>query len=255
MTRQAKSPDWGRWLRSWDEQQESFNPEREARFQAMFDALDAELPARFTALDVGCGPGSLTARLLQRFPRARCVAVDFDPVVLQVGRGALRRLHRRTRWVDADLRSQDWKDQLPRRRFDAALSTTALHWLRPSDLRRTYRDLGKLLRPGGVFLNGDHLPWPEKQQALRRLAERVRRSRYGALNSEWSGWERWWKALEREPTLKGLFAERAARLAEHPHHTQQLSIDFHERALREAGFRTVAVIWQRLENRVLLAIR
>jgi hypothetical protein len=32
-------------------------------------------------------------------------------------------------------------------------------------------------------------------------------------------------------------------------------IDLHEAGLRNAGFREVATIWQRVESRVLLAIR
>ena len=87
MARQAHELDYAAWLARWDDQQESFNPNRERRFEAMFDILEAWLPRRFTALDLGCGPGSLSARLLRRFPAARVVAVDFDPVVLRIGQG------------------------------------------------------------------------------------------------------------------------------------------------------------------------
>src|SRR5437867_11910417 len=129
MARQAPELDYAKWLARWDKQQESFNPGRERRFDAMFDVLAAALPRRFTALDLGCGPGSLTARLLRRFPAARVVAVDFDPVVLQVGRGALSGLGNRITWVDANLGAPGWTTAVPLRRFDAAVSTTALHWL------------------------------------------------------------------------------------------------------------------------------
>ena len=33
------------------------------------------------------------------------------------------------------------------------------------------------------------------------------------------------------------------------------NVEFHEAALRNAGFREVGVIWQRVEDRVLLAVR
>jgi hypothetical protein len=52
--------DWPDWLRRWDAQQEGYVPEREARFTAMFDALAALLPASFVALDLACGPGSIS---------------------------------------------------------------------------------------------------------------------------------------------------------------------------------------------------
>ena len=62
--------DWLDWLRRWDAQQEGYVPEREARFAAMLDALAELLPASFVALDLACGPGSISQRLLARF-RAR----------------------------------------------------------------------------------------------------------------------------------------------------------------------------------------
>jgi hypothetical protein len=61
--------DWLGWLQRWDAQQEGYVPEREARFTAMFDALAALLPASFVALDLACGPGSISQRLLAPLPR------------------------------------------------------------------------------------------------------------------------------------------------------------------------------------------
>ncbi len=81
--------DWLDWLRRWDVQQDGYVPEREARFAAMFDALAALLPGTFVALDLGCGPGSLSRRLLARFPEAQAIAVDLDPVLLAIGQRAL----------------------------------------------------------------------------------------------------------------------------------------------------------------------
>ncbi|MGI0129622.1 MAG: class I SAM-dependent methyltransferase [Thermoplasmata archaeon] len=256
MTRPRSDPDWGEWLRRWDEQQESFNPERDRRFSAMFDVLEAAVGKRFAALDLGSGPGSLSARLLRRFPKARCVAVDFDPVALRIGEGALGSVQGRLSWVDAKLGRPGWVERLPRRRYDAALSTTALHWLTAKELRRFYRDLYGVLRKGGVFLNGDRLPWGAEHRRLSRLAESVRRVRFrgASLDSEWAAWRQWWEAAERLPELKPLFRERAQRQSQHPR-TGDTSLEFHREALERAGFREAAVVWQDLENRVLLAVR
>jgi len=259
VAKRAPTPNWRAWLARWDEQQESFNPSRERRFDAMFDVLAAALPRRFTALDLGCGPGSLTARLLRRFPAARVVAVDFDPVVLQVGRGALSGLGDRITWVDANLGAPGWTMSLPRRRFDAAVSTTALHWLRRPELRRLYRDLAPLIRPRGVVLNGDYLPWGAQRPRLGRLAERARRNAFGgkSLQSEWAGWNRWWRDIEKEAALQDEFVLRKERFPT-PHGSSRDSpvpLEFHLRALRRAGFRDVDVVWQEMENRVLVGFR
>ena len=256
MGRARPTVNWRHLLRTWDLQQESFNPTRELRFEVMLDALGASVPRRFTALDLGSGPGSLSLRILRRFPGARVVAVDYDPVALRIGRGALGDYHGRLTFVDAKLGAPGWTDRLPRGKFDAALSTTALHWLRPPELRSMYRDLARSIRSGGVFLNGDHLPWDDGDRGLARLAEKVRRRRYGSgpLGAEWSAWQAWWTAAEKIPALAPFFEERTRRAAQHPRHGD-IPLSVHERALRTAGFREVGVIWQLFSNRVLYARR
>lgn len=258
MSKRSRAPDWKAWLARWDEQQEAFNPTREARFTAMMDVLEAKLGRRFTVLDLGCGPGSFSARILRRFPAARSVAVDYDPVVQRIGRGALGTFGGRLTWVDAKLGSPGWVRSLPRRQFDAAVSTTALHWLTPPQLRRLYQDLRPLLRPRGVFLNGDQLPWARSERDLYGLGHAtwrlwLRRQRRSTREG-WYGWKAWWKDARQDPALAAEFAEHDRRSAGHPK-TEDSSLELHVRALRRAEFRTVAVVWQVFENRVLMAVR
>ncbi len=249
-------PNWNAWLAAWDRQQESFNPTRELRFSIMFDVLEARLGRTFTALDLGCGPGSLSVRLLRRFPRARVVAVDYDPVVRQIGQGALGDLGGRLTWIDARLGAPGWTDALPSRRFDAAASTTALHWLTRPALARLYSDLGRRLRRGGVFLNGDVLPWSPPNGPMSRLTRSVLDLRYppGRRRTEWRGWKEWWAKARREPALRDAFREHRRRNASHPAH-RSTPLDFHTACLRRAGFRNVTPIWGMFENRILYAER
>jgi SAM-dependent methyltransferase len=255
MARSSRRPNWTAWLRSWDRQQESFNPTREQRFELMFDVLEAHLGTRFTAIDLGCGPGSLSARLLRRFPRAKVVAVDYDPVVRQIGEGALGDQGGRLMWVDAKLGATGWTKALPVRRVDAAVSTTALHWLTETDLGRLYRDLGRLVRRGGVFLNGDDLPSPPGSP-MARLAREALDLRYSRKDraAAWAAWKIWWRNARREPALRAAFREHRRRRASHPTRASS-SLAFHEASLRLAGFRTVGTVFQIFENRVLYAER
>ena len=249
--------DWPGWLQRWDAQQEGYVPEREARFTAMLDAL-AELPASFLALDLGCGPGSISQRLLARFPDARAIAVDVDPVLVAIGRGALGTVDGRLRWIEADLASPDWLEALGETRPDAVLSTTALHWVEPEPLTRLYRDLGRLLRPGGLFLNGDNLAFGPDLPTLAGMGRR-------ALDGQWTDAafaergietaEQWWEALALDPAFAPLLTERTRRFAGKRRQQSPPGFDFHVAALRDAGFREVGTIWQVLTNRVLLAVR
>lgn len=249
--------DWQSWLRRWDQQQSGYLPDREQRFGIMLDVLEALLPPEFVALDLACGPGSISQRLLARFPHARSVALDLDPVLLTLGKGALGTVDGRLRWVEADLRSAGWMALLGETQVDAVLSTTALHWLPVDDLVRLYGELGALVRPGGVLLNGDELGFAPHLAAFRNVAEaaRTRREASAFAQPGAEDWKQWWNALGREPGIAELLAERERRFAWRPDIEPMVIVDIHEAALRNAGFREVGVIWQRLDNRVVMAVR
>jgi SAM-dependent methyltransferase len=248
---------WQDWMRRWDRQQQRYLPDREERFTAMLDVLEALLPERFVALDLACGPGSISRRLLSRFPQARSVALDYDPVLLLLGQQVLGNMQGRLRWVEADLRNVTWRDHLGEDQVDAVLSTTALHWLPPHALVQLYHQLGQLVRPGGVILNGDHLGFASHLPSFQKLAEwsLARQINDAIANSQGEAWESWWKALQQEPGLDHLFAERERRFIDRTHDGESTLAGLHEAALRNAGFREVGVIWQHLDNHVVLAVR
>lgn len=244
-------------MQRWDRQQSSYLPEREQRFSTMLDVLEELLPEQFVAIDLACGPGSISQRLLSRFPPARCIAVDFDPVLLMLGQQVLGDMQGRLRWVEADLREPAWSDQLGEVQVDAVLSTTALHWLPAPLLVQLYHQLGKLVRPGGVVLNGDHLAFAPHLPTFRAVVGGIqkRRSAIPATDTDTEDWQTWWNALKQEPGMELIFAERERRFTNTTHHGTDTLVELHEAALRDAGFREVGVIWQQLDNRVVLAVR
>jgi len=130
--------NWSEWMQRWDRQQSGYLPDREQRFSAMLDVLGVVLPEQFVALDLACGPGAISQRLLARFPQARSIALDFDPVLLMLGKNVLGEMNGRLRWVEADLRDPSWRTQLGVEQVDAVLSTTALHWLPAESLVQVY---------------------------------------------------------------------------------------------------------------------
>ena len=72
------------WQRSWDRQQEGYLPDREDRLGALVDIVEAVGGPTPTILDLACGTGSITRRILARLPGARTVAVDIDPALLAI---------------------------------------------------------------------------------------------------------------------------------------------------------------------------
>jgi len=222
----------------------------------MLDALGASIGRRCRVLDLGSGPGSLSVRILRRFPEGRVAALDYDPVVRAIGEGALGDEGGRLEWIDVKLGRPGWESVLRGRHYDAAVSTTALHWLTRPELRRLYLGLGRVVRRGGVFLNGDRMPWGRRERELAALGEKVRKVRAPVRKSRgsWNAWDRWWRDARRVPELREAFRDHDRRSASHPEHGE-LTIDDHLAGLRAAGFATVGVIWQDFDNRVLYARR
>ena len=127
MSGETPNLNWHEWMQRWDSQQSGYLPDREQRFTAMLDVLEALLPEKFVALDLACGPGSISQRLLKRFPYARCIALDFDPVLMLLGQNVLGDMQDHLRWVEADLRDPEWHSQLGEEHVDAVLSLSLIH--------------------------------------------------------------------------------------------------------------------------------
>jgi SAM-dependent methyltransferase len=253
----------------WDAQQQAFLPDREERFTALIDAVQ-ECAGRDDplVLDLGCGPGSLALRLIQRIPAARIVAIDTDPLLLALGEavwegGAASRAGRASagslRFADHDLRVPGWAGALGLdRKADAAVSTTALHWLPPDALAAMYAEVSTVLRPRGLMLNGDHLTEDERTApTLAKLGQALiqREEHRRAPGGYGETWEGWWDSAKADPALADVVAERALRgfVPEH-HGSPSGRLDVHVDALRAAGFAEVGTIWQRGDNRLLCAV-
>lgn len=255
-TTEAPAVNWAHWLGRWDAQQQGYLPDREERFAAMLDVLGVLLPPTFRALDLCSGPGAISQRLLQRFPDAHCLALDLDPLLLAMGQGALGDLGGRLRWGEVDLLHDDLAAAVGDETLDAVLSTTALHWLPAERLLLVYRQLAQLIRPGGVFLNGDNIPFsglPTFQQVTDRWNERMQQEAFSERGQE--DWAQWWAALAATPGTEALLAERARRFPQHHGTLAMPSAALHEAMLRDAGFSEVGTIWQHGDNRILMAVR
>ncbi|NGM16319.1 class I SAM-dependent methyltransferase [Verrucosispora sp. WMMA2044] len=241
------------WQESWDRQQEAYLPDREHRFAAMLDAVDAvreAAPPRL--LDLAGGTGTISMRALRRFPDAEVTLVDLDPALLAL---ATASLDDRATIVTADLSRPDWATALPHRRYDAVLTATALHWLPAERLRALYPEIHDLLRPGGVFVNADHMPddgLPELTKRLLARAEEHRAARYaaGAVLS----WSQWWEQAEQDPNLAPLVRQRHAiyPTGHSPEWTPPIS--WHLTALTDAGFTEVGTLWRGAADAAVIAV-
>ncbi|MEV7628492.1 class I SAM-dependent methyltransferase [Actinoplanes sp. NPDC089786] len=244
------------WQESWDRQQEGYLPDREERFAAMLNAVDAATdgaPPRL--LDLAGGTGTITLRTLARFPGATATVVDQDPVLLALARASLGD---RAAVLAADLNDPSWAEALPHREHDAILTATAMHWLPEQRLTALYTEIRTLLRPGGIFVNADQMPDDGLPTFGKHLLDREdanRDARYAAGAA--LSWSDWWSRVRADDSFADLIAERdriypPGRTA----HTEWLPpVSWHLDALRNAGFTEVGILWRGGPDAAVLGVR
>jgi SAM-dependent methyltransferase len=244
------------WVERWERQQQRYAIDREERFTVIADVVEHvthDHAGRPLIVDLGCGPGCLAARLADRLPDAEIVGVDMDPLLLELARA---RHPGAVRYVEGVIGGPGWVETLGLDRpLDAAVSTTALHYFPPEDLRTLYAQLAEVIRPGGVLVNGDHLaPDAAAPAAIAAHVGRRRAERQNAFTYE--EWSAWWDAVPTDPELAALLAEQQRHQAEPPRRdNNDLPLSWHVELLRKAGFAHAGPVWQFGTSYVLVAVR
>ncbi len=126
-------------------------------------------------LDLGAGTGLLSEAVLAAHPQARVVLLDGSGEML--ARAAARLPRESVEIVRADMR-----EPLPDGPFDAVVSSLAIHHLEPPEQRELYLRIPSLLRPGGVFVNAEHIAAPTEW--LERAWRRMWRAAAGAAGAD-----------------------------------------------------------------------
>ena len=119
---------------------------RENRFKS--DLVEqSQMSDGMRVLDVGCGTGTLAIMTKQVHPEAEVFGIDADSKILEIARAKAAKAS-----VDLTL-DQGMADQLPYAdsSFDRVLSSLFLHHLTTDNKRRTFREVFRVLRPGGRF--------------------------------------------------------------------------------------------------------
>jgi tRNA (cmo5U34)-methyltransferase len=108
-------------------------------------------------LDIGAGTGFMSEAVLAAHPSAHVVLLDGSEEMLA---------HAAERLPQVEIVQGDMREGLPAGPFDAVVSSLAIHHLEHDEQRALYAAAAERLRPGGVFVNAEHIlertPWLEK---------------------------------------------------------------------------------------------
>lgn len=222
----------------------SYAPHRYHRFDLMLDLADFRDGDEPRILDLGAGPGSLALRAGDRFPNARVTAVEFDPVLLAMGRGVAAKRATRVRFVQADLRDGSWWDEFEGG-LDLVVSATALHWLNAAHHAELYRRIYSALKPGGRFANADHMAAddPETQDRFRSSLGEKQNDLFERSGAE--KWNDFWDSIGEELHSKGCEIDKLRCVDDFWEGTDDgQPLSFHLTTLRECGFEEVLVHWR-----------
>ena len=96
-------------------------------------------------LDLGCGTGTLTLALKQAHPQARVVGLDGDPQVLAIAKAKAAEAGFQITWDEG----MAFQLPYPDGEFDRVVSCLVVHHLTTDNKQRTFREVLRVLKPGG----------------------------------------------------------------------------------------------------------
>lgn len=138
-------------------------PDRARQLEVMLRLLGSLGRPVERLLDLGCGDGILTGAVLRRFPSVKAVLVDFSRPMLDAARARFAAGESPPRIIEGDLADPEtWAVVSQAGPFDAVVSAFAIHHLTDAKKREVFGEIFELLRPGGLFINHEHVASPSK---------------------------------------------------------------------------------------------
>jgi tRNA (cmo5U34)-methyltransferase len=129
-------------------------------------------------LDLGCGDGILGAAILGIYPKSHGVLADFSEPMLEQAREQLKEYASQLVFENLDYGDPAWVNSMQAfGPFDAIVSGYSIHHQPDARKRPIYEEIFSLLKPGGWFINIEHIA-AESQLAADLFNRHVIDARY-----------------------------------------------------------------------------
>ncbi len=114
-------------------------------------------------LDLGCGDGILAAALLEQYPNSKGVLLDFSQPMIQSAKTRLQKYGNNLVFEMVDYGESGWIQSVaPAQPFDIVVSGFSIHHQPDERKQQLYAEIHDLLKPGGLFVNIEHVSSPTK---------------------------------------------------------------------------------------------
>jgi len=151
-------------------------------YGAVLESVPFEEEEEIRVLDLGAGPGLLSAMVAERFPRSRVTLVDLSVEMLRVARRRFAGEPGRF-----EFRTMDYaRKPLPRivGGYDLVVSALSVHHLTHGDKRELFGKIHDSLAGGGHFINADKISGETPEEERRYGEWWLRRVREAGVSEE-----------------------------------------------------------------------
>lgn len=193
-------------------------PRYHEMLQMLTDYIPDDLkPKRI--LELGCGSGLLSQRILKKYPNAEIHLVDLSRDILEQCKSNLNN-PKNVKFIQADFKDLVFEEAS----FDLVYSSIAIHHLINDDKKTLFVNVYKWLRSDGVFIYADQTRGATDEIYKKHMALWEKAStELGANKEEWDEW------MEHQKS-----------------HDYHLDFETQLLYLKEAGFSLRDIIWRNL---------
>ncbi|WP_066425620.1 trans-aconitate 2-methyltransferase [Anabaena sp. 4-3] len=202
------------------------------KYDEMLAVITRCLPSRSSRiLELGCGTGELSLKLLKHCPDAQVIALDYSPRMLEFAQAKIASAGYGQRWTGVQADFGDWAVNPEKlnigKELDGCVSSLAIHHLQDEMKLKLFQRIAASLHPNGCFWNAD--PTLPESSTLAEM--------YQAAREEWANQQRInlteVRAKVGQSSTQGYSSQ-----------DQLATLETHLQMLTQAGFKTVAVPWK-----------
>lgn len=162
-----------------------------------------------SVLELGCGTGITADHILSMHPNVTLQSVDNEAASIDEARKRLAPYLQEGKVSLAVADMNDYLKQQPNDSFDIIVSALAIHNCYAEYRQETYREVLRVLKKGGLFINADKFAADDESEHAQALAWQLERFGYFVQASRPDLKEKWTKHYQEDEAPNRILKESA----------------------------------------------